>query len=124
MLATARRSPMSGWIIALIIAGIVLIGVLAWAVVRMVGKVSRLLDSVTQVTNRLQRHEVVEKVGVVLTKFADIEEIAKDKLGADQRRELEEMKTALDELRSAVRAGASDTSGETRIAARAVGSSL
>jgi uncharacterized protein YoxC len=104
MLATAGRSSMNGWVIALIVAAIVLIGVLAWAVVRMVGKVSRLLESVTQVTNRLQRHEVIEKVGVVLAKFADIEEIAKDKLGVDQRRDLEEMKTALEELRSAMRA--------------------
>jgi uncharacterized protein YoxC len=95
---------MNGWIIALIVAAIVLIGVLAWAVVRMVGKVSRLLDSVTRVADRLQRHELVEKVGVVLAKFADIEEIAKDKFGADQRRDLEEMKTALEELRSAMRA--------------------
>jgi hypothetical protein len=95
---------MNGWIIALIVAAIVLIGVLAWAAIRMVGKASRLLDSVTRIADRLQRHELVEKVGVVLAKFADIEEIAKDKFGADQRRDLEEMKTALEELRSAMRA--------------------
>jgi hypothetical protein len=93
---------MSGWIIALIVATIVLIGVLVWAIARIVGKASRLLDSVTQVTSGLHRHEVVEKVGAVLKKFADLEEIAKDKLGVDQKHELEEMKAALEQLKSAM----------------------
>jgi HAMP domain-containing protein len=106
---------MSGWIIALIVATIVLIGVLVFAVARVAGKASRLLDSVTQVTNGLNRHEVVEKVGVVLKKFADLEEIAKDKLGVDQKRELEEMKSALEQLRNALTMRSGDKApGEMR----------
>ena len=93
---------MNIWIIFLIIAIIALIGVLAWATIKLVKKALELFDSIKGLIDKIKMSEIVDQLGLVLKQLAELEELIKTKLGVDEKKKLEEMKETLEDIRKKI----------------------
>jgi len=93
---------MNIWIIFLIVAAIVLIGVVIWSIIKFITKLLELFDSLKDLIEKLKMSDIIDQLGSSLKKFAELEEIVKDKLGADEKKTLDDMKKTLEDIRKKI----------------------
>ena len=93
---------MNIWVIFLIIAVIALIGVFAWATIKLVKKALDLFDSIKGLIDKIKTSEIIDQLGLVLKQLAELEDLIKTKLGVDEKKKLEEMKETLEDIRKKI----------------------